>query len=56
MQNATPLMHIMCAALLSVLATSAALAQSKPSCGMNNGKKAVGEPIAIGSYLLRVLV
>ncbi|KQW00823.1 ABC transporter substrate-binding protein [Rhizobacter sp. Root1221] len=38
-------------AITALLATSAAMAQGKPVCGLNNGKAASGEPIALGAVV-----
>jgi branched-chain amino acid transport system substrate-binding protein len=37
--------------LTAALGAGSALAQGKAECGMNNGKKATGEPIAIGAVV-----
>lgn len=38
-------------AITALLATSAAMAQGEPVCGLNNGKAASGEPIALGAVV-----
>ena len=38
-------------ATAGVLSMGAVMAQSKPVCGMNNGKPATGEPIALGAVV-----
>jgi len=38
-------------AATALLATGAAMAQGKPACGLNNGKAASGEPIALGAVV-----
>lgn len=38
-------------AAAAVLAAGGAMAQGKPSCGLNNGKAASGEPIALGAVV-----
>ena len=38
-------------AATALLATGAAMAQGKPVCGLNNGKAASGEPIALGAVV-----
>lgn len=38
-------------AAAAALATAGAFAQAKPSCGLNNGKKAAGAPIPIGAIV-----
>lgn len=43
------LKHVVAAAAL--LTTGAAMAQAKPVCGLNNGKAASGEPIALGAVV-----
>jgi branched-chain amino acid transport system substrate-binding protein len=45
----TQLKHLLGAAAL--LAASGAMAQGKPACGLNNGKAASGEPIALGAVV-----
>ena len=35
----------------ALLAAASAMAQSKPVCGLNNGKPATGEPIPIGAVV-----
>lgn len=37
--------------LMTLFATGSAFAQGKPSCGLNSGKKATGEPIQIGAVV-----
>src|SRR5664279_2731994 len=37
--------------LMTLFATGSAFAQGKPTCGMNSGKKATGEPIQIGAVV-----
>ena len=44
-------MKIILLALGLVLCASGAMAQGKPDCGLSNGKKATGEPIAIGAVV-----
>jgi branched-chain amino acid transport system substrate-binding protein len=38
-------------AATTLLAAGAAMAQAKPTCGLNNGKAASGEPIALGAVV-----
>jgi branched-chain amino acid transport system substrate-binding protein len=38
-------------AATALLTTGAAMAQGKPACGLNNGKAASGEPIALGAVV-----
>jgi branched-chain amino acid transport system substrate-binding protein len=38
-------------AATALLTTGAAMAQGKPACGLNNGKTASGEPIALGAVV-----
>jgi branched-chain amino acid transport system substrate-binding protein len=38
-------------AVTTLLASSMVMAQAKPHCGMNNGKKAEGEPIPLGAVV-----
>ena len=38
-------------AAAALLASGAAMAQAKPVCGLNNGKAASGEPIALGAVV-----
>ena len=38
-------------AAAALLATGAAMAQAKPACGLNSGKAAAGDPIALGAVV-----
>ena len=51
MKNSTQIFASTAIAIAATLATGAAFADSKPSCGMNNGKKATGEAIQLGAVV-----
>ncbi len=51
MKNKRAFMRSTLVAVASLLAMNAAYAQAKPNCGMNTGKKAIGEPIQLGAVV-----